>query len=276
MNGIPLWISIFAAGLSVGLIFADPGDPESPSVRPDSTVTAVAAADVETLAPGRADVMPAGNIATVASLEQRLAELEDRVVALEEAQIARPASGEASTDNAIDPLVPRTPAEQSVALVTAGFDTSEIDRILELHNQHQLERLEIRDQAAREGWLDTTDFRVALRNVGDRSARVRQELGDDGYDSYLYALGLSNRVALQSIIPQGEAALAGLRVGDIITAYAGDRVFRSSELQQATSAGERGEMVPIQVLRGEDILQFYLPRGPLGVTISGELEKPGE
>ena len=276
MNGIPLWISIFAAGLSVGLIFADSDGPENPLAVPDPAKTAVAAVEVEALESGPVVLMPSGNNEAFARLEQRLAALEDRVVALEGVQIALPASSETPIDNGIEPqFVPRTPAEQSLALVTAGFEAAEIDRILQLHNQHQLERLEIRDRAAREGWLDTTEFRLALRDAGDRTARVRRELGDDEFDRYLYALGLSNRVALDTIIPQGQAALAGLRVGDVITGYAGDRVFRLNELQQATASGERGEMVPIEVLRGEDLLQLYVPRGPLGVTISGQVQRPG-
>ena len=50
--------------------------------------------------------------------------------------------------------------------------------------------------------------------------------------------------------PAGEPAdQAGLRSGDLILSYADERVFDWSDVRGATTAGERGEMVPVTVQR---------------------------
>ncbi|MDB3936469.1 PDZ domain-containing protein, partial [Granulosicoccus sp.] len=56
-------------------------------------------------------------------------------------------------------------------------------------------------------------------------------------------------MTIASIIPGSEAELAGVQVGDIIFSYANSRVFTTGELQSATRAGNRGELITLQVDR---------------------------
>ena len=277
MNGIPLWCAIFVFGLSVGLLWAKTDQAKNDPVEPFAASTEQqVSARTQTTTPFQPASEVESDLPDVASLLERLIALENRVAELENApidehrQIDRRMPGDVGD-------VPETRDQQALALSQAGFADFEVEQILQLHHQHQLSRLELRDRATREGWRDTADYRVALREVGDRAAEVRRELSDDAqFDQYLYAVGLSNRVMLQSTIPQGEAELAGLQSGDVIATYAGRRVFRMRELQQATTAGERGEMVPIEIERDGDRFEVYVPRGPLGVTIVGSRQSPGE
>jgi len=281
MNGLPLWVAIFVTGLVIGVMYPDSKSAESAAAS-DSSVQETPAAEVSSIqftepfqvVEERGDIDDEG---VVGELIDRLSVLESRVALLEQGVFENQETRQApAVELNGRPTPAQSPVEQSSALAAAGFEQSRAAEIVRLHNQHQLERLEIRDRATREGWQDTAEFRNALREVGDRASRVRAELSDVEYDRYLYALGLSNRVALATIIPQGEAELAGLLPGDVITAYAGNRVFRLNELQAATSAGERGELVSIEVLRDGESVELYVPRGPLGVTISAQVTAPPE
>ena len=281
MNGLPLWIAIFVTGLVIGVLYPAP-ESSGPVAATRDTDRQVF--DKDAIAVGYTEAFQAvgdsgDNLErTIEALTSRLKTLESRVAFLEEA------AGDTRGDDPAEPLdapdvrpaAVQSPSAQSNALAAAGFEQSRVDDILRLHSQHQLERLEIQDLATREGWRDTPEFRQALRAVGDRTSGVRAELSDVEYDRYLFALGLSNRVELQTIIPEGEAELAGMLPGDVISAYAGERVFRVRELQAATSAGERGELVPVQIVRDGEALELYVPRGPLGVTITGEVVRPAE
>ena len=67
---------------------------------------------------------------------------------------------------------------------------------------------------------------------------LRREFGDDVYDSYLYAMGQGNRVMIASTLQDSPADVAGIRAGDTVLSYAGERVYSISDLQSATTSGE--------------------------------------
>ena len=60
---------------------------------------------------------------------------------------------------------------------------------------------------------------------------------------------------------------AGVQAGDIILSYADERMFSWSDLRDATSDGERGEVVFLRLQRGGETLDISIPRGPLGVRL---------
>jgi hypothetical protein len=60
----------------------------------------------------------------------------------------------------------------------------------------------------------------------------------------------------------------------VIERYAGARVFSPAELQVQTAAGRLGEMVEIEVLRGDEPVRLRAARGPLGVALEGVVETP--
>ena len=47
------------------------------------------------------------------------------------------------------------------------------------------------------------------------------------------------------------------------------RVFDMDELNNLTIDGQPGETVAVDVLRGGQPMQLYLPRGPIGITGGG-------
>lgn len=166
------------------------------------------------------------------------------------------------------------PRESIDALVTAGVDEQTAQGIQSRGDQYQLARLELLDQAAREGWTGSEQLEERLLALEEEKVDLRAELGDSRYDRYLFEAGLANRVEVASVIGGSSADQAGLEVGDLIIRYANDRVFQPRELQDATRSGLRGEYVQLELDRGGQSLSADIPRGPLGITLSRSRVEP--
>ncbi len=159
-------------------------------------------------------------------------------------------------------------------LVAVGVDTQTAGSIQSRIDEQELARLELIDQASREGWRDSDEFEQRLEELDEAGVDLRDELGDDDYDRYLFEAGRSNRVGVGSVISGSAADQAGLQAGDEVVAYADDRVFASRELQGATRSGERGELVQVVVRRDGSELVLSVPRGPLGITLRPQRIEP--
>ena len=113
-----------------------------------------------------------------------------------------------------------------------------------------------------------------LSELNASRVNLRDELGEDAYERFLYESGDPNRVGIRSIISGSAADIAGLQVGDSITSYNNQRIFRVRELQQATREGLRGEYVQVLFERDGQFLSTEIQRGPLGVTLQTSLVAP--
>ena len=204
-------------------------------------------------------------------LESEIGLLQARLASVEQALAERPGDDRAEADR---PTPPRTADDQRAALVASGVDPVLADDIIWRDSRLELERLNLRDLAVREGWMGTDRYREELRAIRGEERSIREDIGDDAWDRYLYTTGEDNRVAVRSVIPGSAAEAAGLRPGDLIEAYAGERLFDFSEIREATTEGEVGELVPIQVRRGGSNVEAWVPRGPLGIQMESERVQP--
>ncbi len=201
----------------------------------------------------------AGDKEPLDDLETRLTEIETRLQLLE------------LSDSATEPSVPENRGEINPQnLQQAGFDEFEVSVITDFFNQQQLERLEIRDRATREGWIDSAEFRQQLRENRSQSA-LKFSLGEDRYDLLLLSQGRNNRVRIDEVMSGSAAQQAGVIAGDVISRYADVTIYNVGELRAATADGVRDEVVTLSVIRNNDELELFVPRGPLGVTVSGIL-----
>lgn len=191
----------------------------------------------------------------MARLQARIDGLERRLAAA--APVSEPAAAEAKEPS----------EERRSALVRAGLAEDLAADLVWREAQAELDRLELRDLALREGWFGSDRYREELRRIEREAPRLRTEVGDEVYDRYLFATGEQNRVRVSSVIPGSAAEDSGLRAGDMIEYYDGGRVFNFAELRRATSEGERGELVPVQIRRADGLIQTWLPRGPLGIRL---------
>lgn len=174
--------------------------------------------------------------------------------------------------------VDQSEPQQSVSVMQgyldAGLDPMQVEEIQRRQAALEMERLYLRDQAIREGWMDTDRYRERLRELESASGDLRAELGDEAFDRYLYASDRPNRVRVQSLIDGSPAAAAGLRPGDVILSYGEQRILRYGDLTQATTAGDAGTLVRVRVQRGDTSLDVFVPRGPLGVRLTSLSMEP--
>jgi hypothetical protein len=205
-------------------------------------------------------------------VQAELVALQQRVVSLERRPV--PAADDAAAGERADAARPRTPQEQRDALIRAGVAAGTADEILWRRSQLELDRLDLRDQALREGWLGTDRFRDEMRALNAERLSLRDELDVDAYDRYLYETGESNRVSVDSVIAGSAGDEGGLMPGDVIERYGDQLVLDFEDLRSATSAGERGELVPLQVRRGGQLVEVWLPRGPIGIRLDAARVDP--
>jgi len=156
-------------------------------------------------------------------------------------------------------------------LLSLGAHPSDVDRLHDRWARYELERAEISNRALREGWFDDPRHRAEL--IGSDLA-LRNELGDEDYDRFLYALDRPNRLTAKEVLSGSSASSAGLHPGDIIVRYDDVRVFSPGGLLVASSAGETGGSVALEILRDGRQRTLYIERGPLGVLLKHSRDVP--
>ncbi len=160
--------------------------------------------------------------------------------------------------------------DETQRIAESGLTQEEYGAMETMAYDMYLQGIESDWERRREAWL-------ANQRPPSVDERMRENLGDDAYDRYLFASGRSNRVRLRQVFPGSEAAAAGLRPGDVILSYDGRRVFNFEDLRTLSYDGEVGETVMLEV-RNEDgnVSQVVMPRGPMGLSgYRGWREAPG-
>ncbi len=94
---------------------------------------------------------------------------------------------------------------------------------------------------------------------------LRSDLGDGLYDAMLYATNQPNRVQVGNVIGTSAAAAAGLRIGDVIVNYDGERVFDPDEAKRLSESAEPDRLIEVWIQRDGEDIQMYVEGGPLGV-----------
>jgi hypothetical protein len=210
-------------------------------------------------------------------LEEQMRYLHARIDELEQAVAASVEPDPPAADNNIMAISPASMADTPItrqnpmlttdSLVKAGIDPAVAADIVRRKNDIDLQLLELRDRAMREGYLGTGRYQQELNALMANNVVLRDEIGDDAYDRYLFATGQRNRVKIASVMMGSPAEQAGLKTGDMILSYNDKPMFNWNELQDATAKGERGEYVNVTVLRNGQLMNMWLPRGPLGVRL---------
>jgi hypothetical protein len=149
-------------------------------------------------------------------------------------------------------------------LVAGGFTEERAEQVLGYEDETRMAILEAEYEAWRGGetlspWEWTAEYQAGLRD----------RLGDAEYEKYLTAQGGEASVTVREVIRTSPANQAGLRPGDRILSYDGQRVFGMNDLKSMAYSGGPGEDVIVDIERNGQRMQLVLPRGPLGITGSG-------
>jgi C-terminal processing protease CtpA/Prc len=235
--------------------------------------------------------VPASEARSADELRERLAVLENayldtltRLSAAEDALSAMlsagsPARADASeaevneSEESIEEPVPeRVTRDQQLLgrIQEAGLSEDEYERYESRAYALYLENFE------RE-WLQRREAYLSEERIPGSRERLRAELGDEVYDRYLYAKGSPNRVKVQRVLPGSAAQQAGLKPGDVLLSYDGERLFGIEDLRAASYRGEPGELATLEVRRADGtVMQLTIARGPMGISgRRGAREAPG-
>jgi len=155
-------------------------------------------------------------------------------------------------------LASQQPGYRQQQLVKAGFAQEEAARIVQIESEQSLRQLQAQYDRRRERAASADSY---LANTNP----IRAELGDQNYERYLEANGFPTTTQISSVIGGSPGESAGLRAGDSIISYAGERVFNLNELTNLTVRGNIGESVLIEVDRDGESVQLTIPRGPIGI-----------
>ncbi len=159
-------------------------------------------------------------------------------------------------------LARQQPGYRQQQLVSAGFAQEEAARIVQIESEESLRELQAQYDFRRQR-AEQDRARFSNNNP------IREELGEQNYERYLEANGLPTTARVGSVIGGSPGENAGLRAGDEVISYAGERVFNLREVNNLTVQGEVGESVLIEVERDGEPLQLTIPRGPIGISSSG-------
>jgi len=179
-----------------------------------------------------------------------------------------PDAAELETDESGHPARADFDAEK---LARAGVPAEEIEHLRRAIDSYRMRMLEHSHTATRENWREEPRYSRGLLAI---HAEMRLELGDNGYDLYLYGTGRNNRAVVRNVLRDSPAERAGFRPGDIVVSYGDRRIFRGQELRSATTRGGLGETVTVDVLRNGEELRLYATRGALGVDLQNVRRVP--
>lgn len=224
------------------------------------------------------------------SNEGRIEQLENKLITLQlrleeiatdsKAGAARPSAQAATTAELASNFTSPSnfqPQRDSIQnnLISAGVDPSFAEQIVNKENQLALDRLNLRDKAMREGYYNSDQYREELSSLNKSDTSLREDIGEDYFDRFLFSSGQDNRVTVNSVMKGSAAESAGIKDGDTLLSYGGQRLFQWRELQGKTTKGERGELTDLTILRDGREISLNIPRGPLGVRLGQKIVDPG-
>jgi len=253
-------------GVLVGVLTMWDGKLDQPAAAVDSSDARTPSASLSTDNP------------RVAQLEQQVQQLSTRLAQLEQQlhQQAEQDGDSAPVDHEASDDQPESDPLNQHNLEDAGVSTELASDIMRRLGEQEYQRLALRDQAIRDGYFRSGRYFRELRELRQKQLSLRDEIGDQAYDRYLYLTGQNNRVAVTSVMAGSPAEQTGIRQGDILLRYNNHDVFSWNEIRQATTRGELGEYVTVDVLRDGQVMNLTLPRGPLGVKLDATRVEPGQ
>ncbi len=223
----------------------------------------------------------------VVALKARIAELESRIEHIESNQVLNevPEPQPEVFDGTLAAVAPdafngtangSTQAPIVEGLVRAGVDSWTAEDIARKQSESSLARLELRDKAVREGYMGTNQYREELRELMNQEVSIREEVGEDYFDRYLFHTGQTNRVAIESVMMGSAAEDVGLQSGDLLVRYEDQRLFNWNDLRSMTTLGDRNELVELTIVRSGTEMTMTIPRGPMGVRLNSVRVDPDD
>jgi hypothetical protein len=158
--------------------------------------------------------------------------------------------------------------QQFDRFVAAGLAPHRAQAIMQREAELEMEVLRARHAATQSG---ATPQEVA--NITPL-VLLRSELGNTEYAQYLDARGRRTSISVREVLRNSPAEIAGLKPGDEIMTYNGQRAIDLNELTALSYEAESGTPVPLELIRDGQPIQIYVEAGPLGIRAGGGSSRP--
>jgi hypothetical protein len=291
---VPLMIFIAGVGILIGLVLQKPGDDADKAGASPLTTTQtslISPAEPEPIATAELGTSKDETYELTAlrelvqkevkarkELQAQLSEVTARLDSLESARATESPSPKTSTTT-----IRTTNNRQGVsrpgwintqALLDAGLDEFQANKIRDIYENVEMERLYLRDRAVREGWIGDERYRQEREQLDARLETLRDELSDKEYDAYLFATGRPNRVIIESTLRTSPARDSGIKTGDSVIRYNNIRIYTWADLRNATTQCPTDSMVEVELERNSQRQRVFVPCGPLGVRLDNTSVQP--
>ncbi len=153
------------------------------------------------------------------------------------------------------------PQSRAEFLVAQGFTEDRAAYIAGRESELRFEVMQAQWEARQDG--EAVDWRSSAMNA---DLALREELGTAEYEQYLDANGRPTSIAVNGVLQSSPAEGAGLRMGDRITHYNGERVYNMLDINRLVGSYAGNAAVVIEIERDGVPMQVSLPPGPLGIT----------
>ena len=149
-------------------------------------------------------------------------------------------------------------------LLENGYAASEAEELLRLESVVSLEAMRATWEAQRDG-----DMARMMSSRNNAQTLLRERIGDAEYERFLTAQGQRTTVQIANVLEGSPGSLAGLRPGDQIVSYNGERTFSITDIRNLTLQGEPGTESVVEIERDGVRMQLNVPTGPIGVNGQG-------
>jgi tetratricopeptide (TPR) repeat protein len=122
---------------------------------------------------------------------------------------------------------------------------------------------------------DVANYQSLLRKMSVPEAEVSERLAamvrEAGFtqaesETLLAPIFGPFEVAVTQVVPEGQGAALGIRVGDVVRRYHGQEITKTADLQKLT--GEvKGDAIPLEIQRGDETLKLTAKPGRLGLAL---------
>jgi membrane-associated protease RseP (regulator of RpoE activity) len=262
-KGLIAILIVLAAGIAAGVSYLVPAEPAT-------VVGTLAAAEPPPFNPSAAFEDRVAALETALEHEREARRiLEDELIALfnELDRLKSSATPAVRSTDEPRPAPRSTQARdresfetRSQALVQEGLSPERAAYILQRESELRFAQMQAYYEARN---AENPEQRLA--GVRDPDAALREEIGEAEYEQYLRANNRSTSVEVQGVMASSPAEAAGLKPGDEIVRYDGERVYNSRDLMERSMQGE-GPVV-VELVRNGAPMEVVIPRGPLGIEI---------
>lgn len=155
-------------------------------------------------------------------------------------------------------------------LIDAGLNPDRAEFVLDKQERFQFEHMKLAYEyrhLKNKSSEEAEALREQLSIYSHPRKMFEHELSEQEFELYLEANGGRQEMQIDRVVAETPAASAGLRPGDKIISYNGERVFHMGDLRTQVYRVEPGKTVAVEVQRAGSSSRevIYVPSGPLGI-----------